>query len=171
MSFRALFLALRALLEALRRFLHVYGPARSADFAAWSGFGGAASRALFEQAELDEVRIGRIRSFVLRGDIEGFDGVPRSVRLLPQYDAYILGSRPRDVIVPEAVRERIKLDPKGRYETVTGMRPVVVDGIVTGLWWPRSGEVEVEHVIPLPRGRKRELDAEIGRVVAYSRPG
>ena len=51
------------------------------------------------------------------------------------------------------------------------MRPVVVDWIVTGLWWPRSGEVEVEHVIPLPRGRKRELDAEIGRVVAYFRRG
>ena len=47
------------------------------------------------------------------------------------------------------------------------MRPIVVDGIVTGLWWPRADEVEVEHVVPLPRGRKRELDAEIERVVAY----
>ena len=47
------------------------------------------------------------------------------------------------------------------------MRPVVVDGIVTGVWWPRSRGVEIEHVIPLPRGRKRELDAEIGRLVAY----
>ncbi len=157
--------------EALRRFLHVYGPARPADFAAWSGFGGAASRELFEQAELDEVRIGRIRAFVLRGDTAGFDGVTRSVRLLPQYDAYILGSRPRDAVVPAAVSERIKLDPKGRYESVTGMRPLVVDGIVTGLWWPRSGEVEIEHVIPLPRGRKRQLTAEIERVVAYVRRG
>jgi hypothetical protein len=153
--------------ETLRRFLAVYGPARSGDFASWSGFGGAAARGLFEQADLDEVRIGRIRAFVLRGDTEGFDDVPRSIRLLAQYDAYILGSRPRDAIVPEAVKQRIKVDPKGRFEAVTGVRPVVVDGIVTGLWWPRADGIEVEHVISFPRGRKRELAAEIARVAAY----
>ena len=77
----------------------------------------------------------------------------------------MIGFRPREPLVPEPVRERIKQDPKGRWETVTGMQPLLVDGVVTGLWRrSESGELEVEHVLPLPRGRKRELAAAVARV-------
>lgn len=152
--------------EALRRFLHAYGPAKATDFAAWSGFGRDAARDLFAEADLEEVRVERTRAFVLRGDAD-FDDDGRSVRLLPEYDAYVLGSRPRDPFVPEPVKERIRRDPKGRLETVTGVATVVVDGVVTGLWRRRGGRVAVEHVLPLARGRKAELDAEVERVTAF----
>src|SRR5204862_2721974 len=118
-------------------------------------FGQPASRALFDEADLEEVRVEGKRAWLLRGDDADFDGHPASIRLLPRYDVYVIGFRPREPLVPEQVKERIKQDPKGRWETVTGMPPLLVDGVVTGLWRRgRSGEIELEHVIPLPRGRK-----------------
>jgi hypothetical protein len=48
------------------------------------------------------------------------------------------------------------------------MAPLVVDGIVTGVWRrtkSRNGtRIDVEHVLPLPRGRSRELKAAVARV-------
>jgi len=45
------------------------------------------------------------------------------------------------------------------------MPPLLVDGVVTGLWRrSESGELEVEHVLPLPRGRKQDLAAAVARV-------
>jgi hypothetical protein len=77
----------------------------------------------------------------------------------------VLGFRPREPLVPEPLRARIAQDPKGRFETITGMAPLVVDGVATGLWRRTpSGEIEVEHVLPFPRGRKRDLDAATARV-------
>ena len=151
--------------EVLRRYLRTYGPARVEDFRRWSGFGQPASRALFEEADVEEVRVEGKRAWLLRGDDAHFDRDPASIRLLPRYDVYVIGFRPREPLVPEPVKERIKQDPKGRWETVTGIPPLIVDGVVTGLWRrSESGELEVEHVLPLPRGRKRELAAAVARV-------
>ena len=49
----------------------------------------------------------------------------RACACSPQYDAYIIGFRPRDPLLPEPVKARIKSDPKGRLESVTAMAPVV----------------------------------------------
>lgn len=140
--------------EVLRRYLRTYGPAKPADFRRWSGWDGDFSACV-------PVRVERTRAFLPPDDVEGFDADPTSVQLLPQYDAYVLGFRPREQLVPPAVKERVAADPKGRYESVTGMSPLLVDGVVTG-FWKRDGAVE--HVVPLPRGRKRELDAALARM-------
>ena len=114
------------------------------------------------------MRIERSTAWMLRGDTRDLDRDPTSVHLLPQYDAFIIGFRPRDPLVPEPMKERIQQDPKGRFESVTGMAPLLVDGVVTGLWRrikSHSGmRIDVEHVLPLPRGRSRELKAAIARV-------
>jgi hypothetical protein len=159
-----------ARLEALRRYLRTYGPAKSDDFRRWSGFARDVSRQLFDELadELEQVRIEGARAWLLRGDADDLDREPAEVRLLPQYDTYIIGFRPREPILPEPVKERIKRDPKGRLESVTGMSPLVVDGVVTGFWRrSRDGNdvrVEVEHVVPLRRGRRRELEAAVARM-------
>jgi hypothetical protein len=152
--------------EVLERFVRAYGPTKATEFASWSGFGRDAARELFAEADLEEVKVEGARLFVLRGDAD-FDEDGRSVRLVPEYDAYVLASRPRDPFVPEPAKERIKRDPKGRLETVTGVATLLVDGVVTGLWRRRGGVVDVEQVLPLPRGRKVELDAEVERVQAF----
>ena len=115
------------------------------------------------------VRVERTRTFLCPGDEGGFDADPTSVRLLPQYDAYVIGFRPREQLFGERVKQRVAEDPKGRYESVTGMSPVLVDGVVTG-FWRRDGAVE--RVVPLPRGRKRgEFPFErAAGVEEFSRP-
>ena len=159
----------RARAEVLRRYLRAYGPATAPDFARWSGFGTDATRSLFQSLsdELEHVRVDRKRGWILAGDADGSDE-RTGVWLLPRYDPYILGFRPRDPLVPPPVKERIRQDPKGRFETVTGVAPVVVDGVVTGLWRKRkerSGHrIEVEHVLPLPKGRRSDLDAALEQV-------
>jgi hypothetical protein len=156
--------------EVLRRYLRAYGPAKVADFQRWSGFGPESARAVFAELadELESVRVGRTRASLLAGDDGDFEHEARSIRLLPQYDAYVIGFRPREQLVPEAVKARINEDPKGRWESVTGMSPLLVDGVVTGLWRRRRAgddvHVDVEHVLPLAKGRSRELAAAVEHV-------
>lgn len=156
--------------EVLRRYLRAHGPAKLEDFRRWSGFDSNVSRELFDEhaAALDQVRVEGARAWLLRGDADDLGREPAGVCLLPQYDAYVIGFRPREPILPRPVKERIKQDPKGRFESVTGMAPLVVDGVVTGFWRrSRDGDavrIEVEHVLPLQKGRRRELDAAVERV-------
>jgi Winged helix DNA-binding domain len=155
--------------EVLRRYLRAYGPAKAPEFARWSGFGREAAQALFAELDLEEVRVERNRAWILRGDDGEFEVEARSIRLLPQYDAYVLGFRPREQLVPGAVKERIRQDPKGRLETVTGMPALLVDGVVTGIWRRDGTRIDVERVLPLPRGRARELAAAVERVREIAR--
>ena len=150
--------------EVLRRYLRAYGPANPDDFRRWSGFGRDAAKALFAEAELEDVRVEGKRAWLLAGDDADLDRDPRCLELLPRYDVYVLGFRPREPLVPEAVRERIKNDPRGRWETITGMAPLIVDGVAAGLWRRTECEIEVEHVLPFPRGRRRELADAVDRV-------
>jgi len=100
-----------ALREACRRFLHAYGPARPRDFLEW--FGGR--RAPFDQLDLDEVDVEGRTAYVLAGDTS-FPRALLGLRLLPEYDAYVMGFRDRDVLVPPAVRELVAARPSAPQE-------------------------------------------------------
>jgi hypothetical protein len=152
--------------EVLRRYLRAQGPAKVDDFRRWSAFDRAASRQLFDDLadELEQVRVEGAQAWLLRGDADDLDREPAGVRLLPRYDAYIIGFRPRDPILPEPVKARIKSDPKGRLESVTGMAPILVDGVVAGFWRRNKAGIEVEQVLPLSTSRARELEAAVERV-------
>ncbi len=109
-----------ALVEACRRYLHTYGPARPSDFREWfssRALAAAEARALFESvgAEFEEVDVEGHRAYVLAGDTV-FPAARPSFRLLPEYDVYVMGFRERDHLVPEAVREQIAAHRRGRYE-------------------------------------------------------
>jgi hypothetical protein len=149
-----------ALREVCRRFLHTYGPARPVDFRVWCGsaaFKVADARALFDRlgAELEEIRVGGHAGFVLAGD-RSFPEPSHQVRLLPEYDAYVMGFRERDELVPEAVRNLIARHGRGRYEGPAAVRLVLVDGIAAGLWERRK------------RGKRLELDVRLARRVRRS---
>ena len=149
--------------EILRRYLHTFGPARPADFSIWSGFQPAAARQLFAEARLQQVSIEGTRAFVLPGDTT-FRAPRPSVRLLPRYDAYVIGSRPRWPILPPAVEQRVKQDPKGRLESITGMQPIVVNGVIAGLWTHREKKIQLEQIMPIPPTVEDELVFEIDRI-------
>lgn len=162
----------RALLEACTRFLRTYGPARPRDFTEWIGgaaFRPARARALFDSLgdELEEIDVEGHRAYVLAGDT-AFP-VPRpSLRLLPEYDVYVMGSREREHLVPATVREQVAETRRGRYEGPAGVRFLLVDGVAAGVWERRKRGKRVELRIaparPLTKAQRAELDAETDRI-------
>jgi winged helix DNA-binding protein len=153
-----------ALREVCRRFLHTYGPARPADFREWCGsaaFKVADARALFESLgdDLEEIRVADRTYFVLAGDrsfAQSSVQPSHQVRLLPEYDAYVMGFRERDQLVPQPVRDLIASNGRGRFEGPAAVRLVLVDGIAAGLWERRR------------RGKRLELDIRLARRVRKS---
>jgi hypothetical protein len=90
-----------ALAEVCRRYLRTYGPARFGDFREWfasPAFKAPEARALFDSLadELEEVEVEGHRAYVLAGDT-AFPPLDPSLRLLPEYDVYVMGFRERDI--------------------------------------------------------------------------
>jgi hypothetical protein len=161
-----------ALREVCRRFLRTYGPARPADFCEWfssAAFKVADARMLFDSlaAELTEVSVDGHRSFVLAGDAS-FDPPAGQVRLLPEYDVYVMGFRERDQLAPAAVRELVAQHGRGRYEGPAGVRFVLVDGVAAGLWQRRRRGKRIELRVTLAhrvgKAARAELQLEADRI-------
>lgn len=155
-----------ALRDAARRFLHAHGPARPRDFLEW--FGG--SRAPFDELELDEVDVEGRSAFVLAGDAE-FPRPSESVRLLPEYDAYVMGFRERDHLIPAAVRAQVAAHGRGRYEGPAGVRFLLVDGVTAGTWSRtkrgKRFEIQVTPIRALAKRERNALQAEVARFGAF----
>jgi hypothetical protein len=162
-----------ALREAVRRFLHAFGPARSTDFLEWFGAGrlnAADGRALFGTLELDEVDVEGHHAYVLLGDTD-FPEPSECVRLLPEYDSYVMGFRERDHLIPSGVRARVAAHGRGRYEGPAGVRFLLVDGVTAGTWarakHGKRFEVRVTPVERLGRRQRDGLEAEVARIGAF----
>lgn len=147
-----------ALRAVVRRFLYAYGPARPADFREW--FRADAS---FDGVDVEEVDVEGHRAFVLAGDTD-FPEPQRSVRLLPEYDVYVMGFREREQLVPERVREQVAADGRGRYEGPAGVRFLLVDGVTAGLWARKKSAKRLDiRVAAVRRFRRAELEREVER--------
>jgi Winged helix DNA-binding domain len=162
----------QALREVCRRFLHAYGPVTAKDFGEWfssSQFKPAQARALFDSmaAELEEVDVEGRPAAVLSGDLE-FPKPKSSLRLLPEYDVYVMGFRERDQLVPDAVRAQVAAHGRGRYEGPAGVRFILVDGVAAGLWERKKRgkriELRVAPVKRLTRAQRSALETEVQRV-------
>jgi len=164
-----------ALREACRRFLRAYGPARPSDFREWCGsaaFKAPDARALFESLgdELEEIGVAGHPHFALSGD-SSFAEPRHQVRLLPEYDAYVMGFRERDVLIPQPVRDLIAVHGRGRYEGPAAVRLVLMDGIAAGLWERRKRgkrlELDVRLVRRISKADREELQREAERLGAF----
>ena len=148
-----------ALREALRRFLYAYGPARAADCRAWLG-----SEVPFDGVE--EVEVEGRRAFVLAGDT-AFPDSGKSVRLLPEYDVYVMGFREREQLVPARVRGQVAAHGRGRYEGPAGVRFLLVDGVAAGLWERRKTAKRLE--ITVAAARRFDRTALVREVERYAK--
>jgi uncharacterized protein YcaQ len=164
-----------ALLEVCRRYVQTYGPARPGDFREWfasRAFKPADARALFDSLgdELEEIDVEGHRAYALAGDT-AFPKLQPSLRLLPEYDVYIMGFREREHLVPEAVREQVAAHARGRYEGPAGVRFVIIDGAAAGLWERKKRGARIElQVTParkLTPARRAELEGEAERIGAF----
>jgi hypothetical protein len=162
-----------ALVEVCRRYLRAFGPVRPDDFRLWlssRALNRDRARALFESLDLEMVEVEGREAFVLAGDTAFGEAKP-SLRLLPEYDVYVMGFREREQLVPEAVKEQIARHGRGRYEGPAGVRLLLVDGVAAGLWQRRKRgkriELDVSPSRRLTRTERAQLDDEAERMAAF----
>jgi hypothetical protein len=121
-----------ALVEVARRYLRAYGPATKNDFArwwgTWSGVGNAGWIGLAK--ERVTVSIEGQRADLLAADLERIssDAPEPVVRLLPNFDPYLLGHANRDHLFASEYRPRVSRTA-GWISAV-----VLVDGRVVATW-------------------------------------
>ncbi|MGY0234439.1 winged helix DNA-binding domain-containing protein [Longispora urticae] len=154
-----------ALAEVVRRFLHGYGPATSQQFAQWLAVPRTWAADLFDRLadELEQVTVDGSPAWVGAGDTAVPDGPPSGVRLLPYFDAYVIGCHPRQRVFPGRAAERA-LDGGQAGTKAT----LLVDGVVAGIWHLRRAgrrlAVTVEPFSALSARQLRELDDQVERI-------
>jgi Winged helix DNA-binding domain len=104
-------------------------------------------------------------------DVSPMPAGASSVRLLPEYDPYVMGFRERDQLVPPAVAAQIKAHGKGRFEGAAGTPLLVVDGLAAGIWRRRKTakriELTVEPTRRLTRAERAAVADEADRIGAF----
>jgi hypothetical protein len=131
----------RALAELARRYLGGFGPATDRDFAYWSGLPLRDVRAGLEaiSGELEEVRVGDKTMLAIRGKLPRLPPAGK-VRMLGNFDTYLLGWKDRGFSVPGHLAAAVKEGGGG------WIRPVIVrDGVVIGGWRSsrKGGRIEI----------------------------
>ena len=139
-----------ALREVARRYAATYGPVTYRQFREWFTSRHLTvdmARGLFEGLDLP--------------DVEPVEP-STSVRLLPEYDPYVMGFREREHLVPTEVREQVAAHGKGRYEGPAGTPFLVVDGVCAGIWSRKKGAKRIELTVVPARKLTRAERAAIG---------
>jgi uncharacterized protein YcaQ len=158
-----------ALREVARRFLRAYGPATHAEFARWFGTPPPPARRLFAEMadELAEVEVDGRRAWLLLADEPVLRRTRSSdeIRLLPNFDVYVVGGHPRELHVPTAHTAKV-------WRTGAWVSPIVsVGGLAVGVWEQRARKDGVTlSVAPfgrLSRAVIQEIGAEAERLGRY----
>lgn len=132
--------------ELLRRYLRGFGPATPQDFAAWSGMRVGAVQHIWKRLgeELAQVSLRGREASLLVEDAEGLTRAPKgppSVRLLPHFDAFLLGHKDKRHLVPSAHHTRV-------YRKAGWISPtVLVEGRVVGTWEAKRRTHEVDLTV------------------------
>ena len=147
----------------VERFLWAYGPATPAQFARWLGAPAAWASAVFaRQPGVEEVDFDGSVAVQNSGDDERCADAG-GVRLLPYFDAYLIGCHPRSRLFPGRAGERAL--SRGQAGNVPAL---LIDGRVAGVWRQRrSGRriaVTVEPLDPLSAGHRSALEDEVRRI-------
>jgi hypothetical protein len=131
--------------DAVRRFLHFYGPNTVAGFADWAGIAKSHAQRLWDAAAPGEPDL---------------DSPPQAhgIRLLPPGDPYLQKPN-RPLLAPdEALRKRL-------FRPVASPGAVLQDGRLAGIWTAKAKGKKVELAVePLERLRRDELESEAERV-------
>ena len=123
-----------ALRRLAGRYFAAYGPATTADLAAWSGLSAADANAAFDliRDSLDEVGYENRRLFVPGGAQPAPPERPH--RLLARFDPYLLGHRSRELILDPVFAKRVNAGGGMIAQTMLDA------GRVVGTW--KSGQLE-----------------------------
>lgn len=149
----------------VRRYLRGFGPASTADIAAFTGVSLSVVKPLLANVEL---RSFRDESGATLLDIAGAAlpdaDTPAPIRFLPTWDAVLLVHARRTGVLPERYRPLVfhtKMPPS--YPTF------LVDGRVAGTWRhdPHSGTIQVEPFEPLPKQATAAVEEEAAALAPF----
>lgn len=151
-----------ALREVCRRFLQAYGPATHGEFARWFYTRPSAARRLMASLDLEEVDVEGWRAWLPRTDDDPIADDMATVHLLPQFDCYVVGSFPRDRLIPSTAPAALQRGTAAPFSVV------LVDGIVGGLWERRRRgsvlEVRVHAFDGLNARQREALEQQAHRI-------
>jgi hypothetical protein len=151
---------------AIAAYLRAYGPATADAFGGWLASGRTSKRLLrgwFAELgpRLAEVDLGGERAHVLAEDLDDLVSTAptRAVRLLPGFDAFVLGPGTDDGHVVSARRRSAVSRQSGWIAPV-----VVVGGVVQGTWVLAGDRVVVAWFAEAGAVRRAALEAEVKRL-------
>jgi len=155
----------KALRDLVVRYLHAYGPATPQQFARWLAAPITWATEVFESmaGQLEQVDVEGAVAWIDAGDHEEPATATEGMRLLPYFDAFVVGSQPREMLFPGKAAERALANGQaGNYPTL------LIDGVVAGVWHlRRSGRtlhVRVEPLEPLNAAQQRALEEQVARI-------
>lgn len=154
-----------ALATFLKRYLYAYGPATPQQFAKWLSAPRGWASELFASLgdDIQRVELDGDEAWIVAGDTTMPDQAPDGLRLLPYFDAYVVGCHPREKLFPGRASDRALAGGQA------GNFPVLlIDGLVAGVWHQRrSGRkiaITVEPLDELTSVQRRSLNEQIERV-------
>ena len=139
-----------ALAQLARRYLKAYAPAGPADLAAWSGLKMEEARRAFQLVKDETVMVEtKIEpAWLLKEQAVGLEDLPDdplegnlTVRLLPRFDAYLLGYKSRDFCIDPKYARRIH--PGGGMI----LTACIINGKVQGTWKTRKRKKGLEILL------------------------
>jgi uncharacterized protein YcaQ len=154
----------------LRKYLRAYGPATLHDFAHWAGLPMQEVkplRALLEP-ELAEIPGEKKNGLLLREDVAVLNASPKpkaSIRLLPNFDAYLLAHREKDHLLSAQHYKRV-------YRNQAWISPVVlINGAIAGVWSHNlQGKkllVTIEPFAKLSKTEQTEVEREAKHLAEF----
>ncbi|GAA0812900.1 winged helix DNA-binding domain-containing protein [Spirilliplanes yamanashiensis] len=144
------------------RYLHAYGPSTPAHFARWLGVPPPWAAAQFAAAGLARADVEGAEAWTAAGDPLADTPAAGTVRLLPYFDAYVIGCHPREQVFPgRAAQRALAGGQAGNYPVL------LIDGVAAGVWHQRRTgarlAITVEPLTDLTARQRRALDAEADR--------
>jgi hypothetical protein len=153
-----------------RKYLRAYGPATLHDFSHWAGLPMQEVKPLpaLLEPELTEIPGAKKSCFLLRedvGDLNGSSQATLSIRLLPNFDSYLLAHREKDHLLSAKHYKRV-------YRNQGWISPVVlINGAVAGVWSHKlQGKkllVNIEPFGKLSRGQRAGIESEAESLAGY----
>jgi winged helix DNA-binding protein len=153
--------------EVCRRYLAAYGPVTPAELARWLYTTPAAASELIDSLgdEVEQVDVEGWRAAAVRSSRGSASATQPNVRLLPQFDSYVVGCHPRQRLIPDTAPAALKRGTGAPFAVL------LVDGVVAGLWQrERRGSrltLRVDPFVPLGRAQQRELAPQAQRIAEF----
>ena len=171
-----------AIASAILRYVGTYGPVTPEHFSGWFGLKREVSKRIFaaNRSCLEEASVDGKQAWILAKEKrEPWKQIRESVFLVPRYDCYVLNSlkqrrsKRNDAknVLPEKFRKRILSYGMGRLEGAVGLKVLLINGRVSGMWEQdiraKQVKIRVEVFEPASAKLKEKIAQQASRIARF----